>query len=139
MPAGVVKTLQGALIVAHQEYLLVTQFERSERSSACHVAGSAYIHPIAIPDALQFPFILTRVEVRIRRQAFGMFGKPVVAWFIDFGCAEHEISAGAEYGEFKHREYNSLRGPCASASAAYLTGQLIVIDGGNSIVEDEGQ
>src|ERR1700686_3167285 len=79
MPAGVVKPLQGALFVAHQQYLLVTQFKRPESSSASDIAGPADIHPVAIPDALQLPLILARVEVGIRRQAFGMFRKAVVA------------------------------------------------------------
>src|SRR5260370_39466411 len=68
MPTGVVKPLQGTLIVAHQEYLLVAQFKRSERSGARHVAGPADIHPVAIPNALQFPFVLTRGVVGIRQQ-----------------------------------------------------------------------
>src|SRR5882724_4705111 len=95
MPTGVVKPLQGALIVAYQEYPLVAQFKRSEPSGARHAAGSADIHPVAIPNALQFPFVLTRIVVSIRRQARGMLGKAVVAQ-VDRGCAQHRHLASVE-------------------------------------------
>src|ERR1700736_6328455 len=79
MPAGIVKPLQGAQLVAHEQYLLVTQCKNLKCSSGRHVAGPADIDPVAKPNALQFPFILARVVVGIRREAFRMLGQAVVA------------------------------------------------------------
>src|SRR6266478_8612912 len=90
MPTGVVKPLQGTLIVAHQEYPLVAQLERSERARTRHVAGPADVYPVAIPNALQFPCILARVEIGIRRKALGMLGEAVVAQ-VDRGCTQHRL------------------------------------------------
>src|SRR5260370_7528391 len=90
MPAGVVKPLQGTLIGAHQEHPLVAQFKGTERARPRHVAGPAGIDPVAVQNAPQFPFVLTRVVVGIRRQAFGMFGKTVVAQ-VDRGRSQHRL------------------------------------------------
>src|SRR6266446_8081832 len=90
MPTGVVKPLQGTLIVAHQEHPLVAQFKGTERARPRHVAGPAGIHPVAVPNAPQFPFVLTRVVVGIRRQAFGVLGKAVVAQ-VDRGRSQHRL------------------------------------------------
>src|ERR1700722_6325721 len=79
MPAGVVKALQDPRIVTYQEYFLVAQSERLKRAGAREVARTADINPVAVPDSLQPPFILPRVEVRLRRQAPCEISKPVVA------------------------------------------------------------
>src|SRR5665213_105239 len=87
MTAGVVKTLQNSLIVAHQDDFLVTQIEGTERSRMRYVPGAADVYPIPVPDALQLAFILARIVIKFRRQAFGVFGQTVVAQII--GCAQH--------------------------------------------------
>jgi hypothetical protein len=74
MAAGVVKPLQHTPIVAHQENLLIAQLEGPKGSGAFEFAAAADIHPVAIPDSPQLSFVLLRVVVRLRRQAFGVFG-----------------------------------------------------------------
>ncbi len=55
MPAGIVKTLQRALIVAHQEQLLIAEFEGLKGARLRQAAGSAHVHPVAVPDRAAAP------------------------------------------------------------------------------------
>ncbi len=86
VPAGVVETLQNAVVVPHQENFLVAQLEGAERPGTGHIAGAAYVHPIPIPDPLQLAFILTRIVIGVGGQARRVLGQAVIAQVVDVGC-----------------------------------------------------
>ena len=56
---------------------------------------------VAVPDALQLAFVMTRIEIRIRRQTFGEFGESGVSRCDVFGVQHwplrpaHEMHADA--------------------------------------------
>ena len=63
MAAGVVKALQCAALIANQQELLVADFEGAERPRRRDLAGAADVDPVTVPDPLQFPLIVARLEI----------------------------------------------------------------------------
>src|SRR5579864_7331444 len=68
MATGVVEGPQRTILAPHHENRLVADFERAEVARLGHIARAAHIYPVPIPDRLELPPIVERIEVVAARQ-----------------------------------------------------------------------
>ena len=91
MAAGVVKALERAVIVAHQQHPLIAEFEGAEGTPGGQFRRATHIDPISIPDSLQLALEVARLEIRFRRQPLGKFRQAVVACGLVLRCDQYRL------------------------------------------------